>query len=212
MPTKPVAPRRADKPGTYAKGKWNEMRRPRGEDLSKAEVDALYRAAGAVGRHRARDSAMIWFSFVHGLRAAETVGLKLQAYDLRSNLLTVNRVKNGVQSVHPFFPKEKTMLLSLAGERRTGHVFLTEFGDPLSTSSFLKIVARAGELAVDENGERFMNFPVHPHMLRHACGYWLNAQGHNVRAIQEWLGHKDIRNTERYTKNSPAVFKTFTFD
>jgi Phage integrase family len=35
-----------------------------------------------------------------------------------------------------------------------------------------------------------MPFPVHPHMLRHGCGYALANAGHDTRALQAWLGHK----------------------
>ena len=155
---------------------------------------------------------MIWIGFVHGLRAVELVGLRLEQYELKANRLTVTRVKKGRTSIHTVDKREKAAIKAIIGDRRTGHVFLTERGLPVSPSGFLKIVARAGEQAVDEDGERMMNFPVHPHMLRHSCGYWLNDQGHNTRQIQDWLGHKNIRHTERYTANSPDAFKNFRFD
>jgi integrase len=205
-------PRRAAKRGTFKEGKWNESRRPRGEYLTRDEVEALWRAAGATGRNRLRDSTMVWVGFVHGLRAVELVGLKIEQYDFRANRLSVVRVKNGRPSVHPIEKREKTAIRELIGGRRTGHVFVTEGGKPMSQSSFLKIMVRAGELAVDKDGDQAMNFPVHPHMLRHSCGYWLNEQGKTTRAIQDWLGHKNIRHTERYTANSPEAFKDFHFD
>jgi site-specific recombinase XerD len=51
-----------------------------------------------------------------------------------------------------------------------------------------------------------MPFPVHPHMLRHACGYALANAGHDTRALQAWLGHKNIQHTVRYTELSPDRF------
>lgn len=212
MPGKTPPPRRADERGTFEPGKWNESRRPRGEYLNKEEIDCLCDAAGKIGRNRVRDAGMIWIGFVHGLRAVELVGLRLEQYEMKANRLTVTRVKKGRTSIHPIDKREKAVVKELVGDRRTGHVFLNERGLPLSPSSFLKIVARAGELAVDKGGERIMNFPVHPHMLRHSCGYWLNAQKQTTRDIQEWLGHKNIRHTERYTASSPDAFKTFKFD
>ncbi len=53
------------------------------------------------------------------------------------------------------------------------------------TRSIRHIIARAGELAG-------IPFQVHPHQLRHACGYYLAASGHDTRAIQDYLGHKNI--------------------
>jgi site-specific recombinase XerD len=45
-----------------------------------------------------------------------------------------------------------------------------------------------------------MQFPIHPHMLRHGCGYALANAGHDTRALQAWLGHKNIQHTVRYTR------------
>jgi site-specific recombinase XerD len=46
-------------------------------------------------------------------------------------------------------------------------------------------------------------------MLRHSCGYTLVNAGHVIRAIQDWLGHKSIEHTTRYTQLSAAPFKGF---
>jgi type 1 fimbriae regulatory protein FimB/type 1 fimbriae regulatory protein FimE len=55
-------------------------------------------------------------------------------------------------------------------------------------------------------------FPVHAHMLRHACGYKLANDGHDTRAIQAYLGHRNIQNTTRYTALAPQRFKEFFRD
>ena len=55
-------------------------------------------------------------------------------------------------------------------------------------------------------------FPVHPHMLRHACGFKLANDGRDTRALQHYLGHKNIQHTVRYTELSPERFKTFWKD
>jgi site-specific recombinase XerD len=49
----------------------------------------------------------------------------------------------------------------------------------------------------------------HPHMLRHACGYALANKGHDTRALQAYLGHRNIQHTVRYTELSPTRFKDF---
>ena len=54
-----------------------------------------------------------------------------------------------------------------------------------------------------------MQFPIHPHMLRHGCGYALANAGHDTRALQAWLGHKNIQHTVRYTELAPDRFKNF---
>jgi site-specific recombinase XerD len=55
-------------------------------------------------------------------------------------------------------------------------------------------------------------FQVHTHMLRHACGYALANAGHDTRAIQDWLGHRSIQHTVRYTELAPTRFKDFWRD
>jgi type 1 fimbriae regulatory protein FimB len=46
-----------------------------------------------------------------------------------------------------------------------------------------------------------------PHMLRHACGYALADQGADTRLIQDYLGHRNIQHTVRYTATNPARFE-----
>jgi site-specific recombinase XerD len=57
-----------------------------------------------------------------------------------------------------------------------------------------------------------LSFKVHPHMLRHACGFKLANDGHNTRSLQAYLGHKNIQHTVRYTELSPTRFKSLFRD
>ena len=75
----------------------------------------------------------------------------------------------------------------------------------MTDSSVRKIVARAGVAAQ-------LGFPIHPHMLRHACGYKLANDGQDTRAIQHYLGHRNIQHTVRYTELAPHRFRTFWTD
>lgn len=68
---------------------------------------------------------------------------------------------------------------------------------PLS-SRLCSLVERAGV-------EAKLGFKVHPHMLRHAWGYALANKGHDTRALQAYLGHRNIRHTVRYTELSPGA-------
>jgi type 1 fimbriae regulatory protein FimB/type 1 fimbriae regulatory protein FimE len=87
----------------------------------------------------------------------------------------------------------------------TSYVFVSERKAPLSTRSVRQIISRAGKLAE-------LPFPVHSHQLRHACGYYLASQGHDTRAIQDYLGHRNIQHTVRYTRLNPARFENFWLD
>jgi site-specific recombinase XerD len=84
-------------------------------------------------------------------------------------------------------------------------VFATERGGPFTPDTINKLVKRLGERA------RFA-FPVHAHMLRHGCGYALANAGHDTRSIQDWLGHRSIQHTVRYTELSPTRFRDFWRD
>ncbi len=87
----------------------------------------------------------------------------------------------------------------------TPYLFVTERGGPITDHAVRKILTTAGE-----NAE--ITFPVHPHMLRHSCGYKLANNGHDTRALQHYLGHKNIQHTVRYTELSPTLFKDFWKD
>ena len=84
-------------------------------------------------------------------------------------------------------------------------MFITERRGPMTESSVRKMVARAGI-------EAAIPFPVHPHMLRHACGYQLANDGHDTRAIQQYLGHRNITHTVRYTELAHGRFDRFWSD
>ena len=57
-----------------------------------------------------------------------------------------------------------------------------------------------------------MPFPIHPHMLHHACAFKLANDGHDTRALQHYLGHKNIQHTVRYADMAPDRFKDFWRD
>ena len=126
--------------------------------------------------------------------------------DFERGMLHVRRVKNGTPSMHPLGGSEIRALRRLRREQpESRHVFLTERRSPMSPAGFRKLIARTGE------GSKFP-FSVHPHMLRHACGYKLANDGQDTRALQHHLGHKNIQHTVRYTELSPERFKSFWED
>jgi len=201
-------------PGRSFSGKYGNRgqgRRPNAElrtreHLTPAEVVKLQAAARRTGRHGHRDATMILIAYRHGLRASELVSLRREQIELRAGLLHVNRVKGGTPSTHPLRGPELRALRRLFKDYgESPYVFTTERGGPLTDSAWRKIISRAGQ-------EAGLPFPVHPHMLRHACGYKLAADGHDTRAIQLYLGHTNIQHTARYTALSPNRFKSFWKD
>jgi type 1 fimbriae regulatory protein FimB/type 1 fimbriae regulatory protein FimE len=166
----------------------------------------MQRAAASTGRHGHRDATLILLAYRHGFRVSELVALRWDQIDLKAGTLHVNRLKNGRSSVHPLRGPELRALRRLRRDYDASpYVFTTELRGPITDSAVRKIVARAGK------GAR-LPFAVHPHMLRHACGYALANAGHDTRSIQQYLGHKNIMHTVRYTELAPERFGKFWKD
>jgi integrase len=171
------------------------------EHLTPAEVAKLRKAARSLGRHGERNDTMILLAYRHGLRVSELIHLRWDQLDLEQGLFHVRRVKRGVPSTHPLTGTEIRALRKLkrlAGE--SPYVFLSERKSPLTDSSGRKMIAQAGEVAA-------LGFPVHPHQLRHACGYKLANAKQDTRAIQLYLGHRNIQHTVKYTELTVGRFQ-----
>ncbi|EIE5377183.1 tyrosine-type recombinase/integrase, partial [Salmonella enterica] len=78
-------------------------------------------------------------------------------------------------------------------------LFLTVNGEKISRQWIYKLSKKYGKKAG-------ISLEVHPHMLRHSCGYALANQGLDTRLIQDYLGHKNIHHTVHYTASNPARF------
>ncbi len=144
-----------------------------------------------------------FWPYRHGLRVSELCSLRWEQVDLGLGLLHVRRLKNGVSSTHPLRQRETDALRRLQADHQDcGFVFTSERGGPLTDSAVRKMMARAGRTAR-------LGFPVHPHMLRHAAGYKLVNDGQDTRAIQHYLGHRNITHTVRYTELAADRFKNF---
>jgi integrase len=171
--------------------------------LTVVEVERLMTEARKSGRYGRRDATMILIAFRHGLRASELCDLMWHQVELATGRLHVRRVKSGSPSVHPLQGDEMRALRRLQREQEASpHVFTSEPGGPLTAKSFHTLFARIGLRAK-------LPFPVHPHMLRHACGYALANAGHDTRALQAYLGHKNIQHTVRYSELAADRFKNF---
>jgi len=171
--------------------------------LTEAEVDRLLEAARKHGRYGHRDATMILLAFRHGFRASELCDLHWHQVELSVGRLHIRRLKNGTPSVHPLQGDEVRALRRLRREQEPGaFVFITERGGPMTSKGFHSTISRLGQRAG-------LPFPIHPHMLRHACGYALANRGVDTRALQAWLGHRNIQHTVRYSELAPERFRDF---
>jgi site-specific recombinase XerD len=173
------------------------------EYLTETEIERLMKAATA-NRYGHRDATMILVAYRHGLRVSELVELRWDQVEFRTATLHVRRAKQGTPSTHPIIGDELRALRRLQREQepKSPFVFTSERGAPFTTAGFARMIERAGV-------EAKFSFKPHPHMLRHACGYALANRGHDTRALQAYLGHKNIQHTVRYTELSPTRFKNF---
>jgi type 1 fimbriae regulatory protein FimB/type 1 fimbriae regulatory protein FimE len=114
--------------------------------------------------------------------------------------LHVRRAKNGKPSAHPLRGDEIGALRELRRQfPDSAFVFATDHGGPFTPDATPQAPRQRAGFA----------FPVHAHMPRHGCGYALANAGHDTRRIQDWLGHRSIQHTARYTQLSAAPFKDF---
>jgi len=173
------------------------------EYLTEAEIERLIEAAKG-NRHGHRDATMILVAYRHGLRASELTDLRWDQIEFASATLHVRRVKQGTPSTHPIIGDELRALRRLQREQepKSPFVFTSERGAPFTTAGFARMMERAGS-------EAAFGFKPHPHMLRHACGYTLANKGHDTRALQAYLGHRNIQHTVRYSELAPGRFKDF---
>ena len=142
---------------------------------------------------------MILLAYRHGLRVSELVGLRHEQVDLRQGLLHVRRCKNGLASTHPLRgPELRALRKLLRDDPDMAYVFVSERRAPMTAATFRKLIARAGEAAK-------LGMPIHPHMLRHSTGFKLANDGQDTRAIQLYLGHKNIHSTPTSTRNSLPI-------
>ena len=125
--------------------------------------------------------------------------MKWDHLDLEHRTYYVMRVKKGKRSNHDLSTEEVKELRKLTPNEadRVRHVFKSERGTPFSTRGFFRIVERAGQEA---------RYPkrLHPHMFRHGCGFHMTNRDVDIRAIQDWLGHRNIQHTMLYTELAPG--------
>src|SRR5262249_34052710 len=110
--------------------------------------------------------------------------LRWEQVDIAHARLQVSRLKRGIPSVHPSSAPNCAPCVRLQREQEpTRYLFFSERGAPMSAVGFRRMITRLGKAAK-------MPFSVHPHMLRHACGFKLANDGVDTRALQHFLGHR----------------------
>jgi type 1 fimbriae regulatory protein FimB len=173
----------------------------RREYLTQDEIDKLLAASKSASRNPIRDYAMLLLMFRHGLRVSELCAIKLSDIDVDAKTFHVNRLKGCDSGPHEFYNGESQAVRAWLVERAKMNLpetvdalFVSERRKPLSRITVWLMIRQTAEAAGLEHLE------IHPHMLRHSCGYALVNKGTDIRIIQGYLGHRSISSTVRYTK------------
>lgn len=153
-----------------------------------------------------RDRCILIMMYIHGLRVSELTNIQISSVSLESNEIYIRRIKNGFSTTHPIQKEEKVWLLrwleirqKKLGEKMSPWLFISSRKERISRQQVYSLVRYYGEIA---------DLPVrlHPHVLRHSCGYALANQGLDTRLIQDYLGHRNIRHTVHYTASNCKRF------
>jgi type 1 fimbriae regulatory protein FimB len=170
------------------------------EYLTPEEVSKLLAATKQpdLSRNPTRDYCLLLLMFRHGLRVSEICRMKLSDIDLETKILHVHRLKSCNSTVHPLYNSEPRAIAGWLAARSKMHLdsdtlFVSERRRPLSRATVWLLVQKYAQAA----GLNALS--IHPHMLRHACGYNLANRGADTRLIQDYLGHRSIQSTVRYT-------------
>jgi integrase/recombinase XerC len=180
-------------------------------------LDGLAKVQGASARRSARrsqkprssaalllerDRAILELLYASGLRVSELTGLNLDDIDRKNRMLRVIG-KGNKERVIPYGSKAEEALERywpiraqlLAQPRNRGDetaIFLNHAGRRMGPRSVARVVKKYVRLLN-------VNWDLHPHSLRHAFATHLLADGADLRAIQELLGHASLSTTQRYT-------------
>jgi len=171
--------------------------------LSRAEVEALIRAAGEKDPHQAvRLECLIEMAYASGMRVSELVGLRLDAV-ARDPAYLIIKGKGGVERLVPLNPSARAAIRAYldirphflpSGDKANPYLFASRGADGHLTRR------RVGQL-LDEAALNAGIDParVSPHVLRHAFATHLLEGGADLRTVQTLLGHADISTTQVYT-------------
>lgn len=183
-----------------SKNKTANSHERRKDFLTDAEIQLLLKAAKKT-RYPLRNHLLILMMYRHGLRVSEVITLKKAHLNLAESRIWINRLKSGLSVEQPIAGDELRVIKRYLRTRKDElpWLFVSERKVPLVRQAVNYIIERVGEKANIHN--------VHPHTLRHSCGFYLANKGYDLRLIQDYLGHRDPKHTAHYTRVASKRFE-----
>lgn len=172
--------------------------------ITRTEVNSLLDATQQ-GRYPNRDYCLLLMSFLHGLRVSELTHITIGDIDLVQKVIYIRRLKGGLSTIQPIIPEEFKAIEQWLADRNSmktsdsDWLFLSQKGTKISRYQIYRLLEQYGKIAG-------LPIKMHPHMLRHACGYALADLGRDTRLIQDYLGHRNIAHTVIYTASNEKRF------
>lgn len=165
-----------------------------------SEADRLVDATKTT-RYPIRNALLLLMMYRHGLRVSEAINIRVSDIKVERSRMWVRRLKQGLSGEHPIAPDEMATLRLYMKERTAGSpwLFLSERGEPMTRFNVNYIVRQAAIKAGLNH--------IHPHMLRHGCGYYMAENDMSLRATQVYLGHRNPKNTAHYMRISGKQFE-----
>ena len=148
---------------------------------------------------------MALLAYRHGLRVSELINIRMADLDLDAGHLFVRRLKGSLSTNQPLDGDEIRALRRWLRRRidapccNSPLVFLSERG-PMTRQAFNYTCTEVGKRAG-------LSIKVHPHVLRHSCGFALANKGRDTRVLQDYLGHRNITHTTIYTRTAAVRFE-----
>ena len=173
----------------------------RRKDYLSDEEMKLLLAGAKKSRWGQRNYLLLLMMYRHGLRVTEAISIQRNDINLNTGRLWVWRLKNSLSVEHPIAGDELRAIKRYLKIRNTDlpWLFVNERGQPLTRQAVNYII----KVAAEEAGLSH----VHPHMLRHSCGFYLANKGYDLRLIQDYLGHRDPKHTAYYTRTVGVRFE-----
>ena len=168
--------------------------------LDADEMDRLL-AAAKKSTQGIRDYALLLMMYHHGLRVSEATMMRRDALMGDNTRVWVERLKGSLSTEQPIEGAEQKAIKRYLATREDNlpWLFVSRHKTQLSRQAVNFVIAQAGKRAGLGH--------VHPHMLRHSCGYYLANRGVDFRTTQDLLGHRDPKHTTRYTRVAARRFE-----